>query len=91
MGLGKVMHTLLYSKWITNKNLLYSTGNSPQCYVPAWMREEFGGEWIHTHTHTHTHRDMAESLNYTPETTTILFIGYTPIQNKKFKVKKNKN
>ena len=22
---GMVMHTLLYSKWITNKNLLYST------------------------------------------------------------------
>ena len=21
------MHTLLYFKWITNKNLLYSTGN----------------------------------------------------------------
>ena len=34
---------------------------------------------------------MDESLNYTPETTTILFIGYTRIQNKKFKVKKNKN
>ena len=33
----KVMHTLLYLKWITNKNLLYSTWNSAQCYVPAWM------------------------------------------------------
>ena len=29
---GMVMYTLLYSKWITNKNLLYST---------------FGGEWTH--------------------------------------------
>jgi len=33
----KVMYTLLYLKWITNKNLLYSTQNSAQCYVPAWM------------------------------------------------------
>ena len=26
--LGKVMYTLLDLKWITNKDLLYSTGNS---------------------------------------------------------------
>ena len=36
-GFGKIMSTLLYLKWITNKNLLYSTWNSAQCYVPAWM------------------------------------------------------
>ena len=29
------MYTLLYLKWITNKVLLYSTGNSAQCYVAA--------------------------------------------------------
>ena len=28
---------------------------------------------------------MAESLHCSPETTKTLFIGYTPIQNKKFK------
>ena len=27
---GINMHTLLYLKWVTNKNLLYSTGNSAQ-------------------------------------------------------------
>ena len=27
---GKVMYTLLYSKWITDKDLLYSTENSAQ-------------------------------------------------------------
>ena len=27
------MYTLLYLKWITNKDLLYSTGNSTQCYT----------------------------------------------------------
>jgi len=31
------MHT-----WIANKNLLYSTGNSAQYYVAAWMGGEFG-------------------------------------------------
>ena len=35
---GKGMCTLLHSKWITNKNLLYSTQNSAQCYAPAWIR-----------------------------------------------------
>ena len=35
--LGKVRYTLLYLKWITNKDLLYSTRNSVQCYVPACM------------------------------------------------------
>ena len=32
-------------KWITTKDLLYSTWNSAQCYVGAWMEGEFGGEW----------------------------------------------
>ena len=38
------MHT-----WIANKNLLYSTGNSAQYYVAAWMGEEFGREWAHVY------------------------------------------
>ena len=38
------MYTLLYLKWITNKNLLYSTWNSAQCYMAAWMGGEFGRE-----------------------------------------------
>ena len=29
-------------KWITNKDLLCSTWYSAQCYVAAWMGEEFG-------------------------------------------------
>ena len=41
------MYTWLNLKWITNKDLLYNTGNSVQCYVAAWMGGEFGGEWIH--------------------------------------------
>ena len=46
---GMDIYTLLYLKWITNKDLLYSTGNSAQCYVAAWMGGEFGGEWIHVY------------------------------------------
>ena len=44
---GMNMYTLLYLKWITNKDLLYFTGNSAQCYVAAWTGGQFGGEWIH--------------------------------------------
>ena len=41
----KVMYTLLYPKWVTNKDLLYSTWNSAQCYVAAWMESFFLKEW----------------------------------------------
>ena len=36
--------TLLYLKWITNKGLLYSTENSAQYHVAAWMGREFAGK-----------------------------------------------
>ena len=41
---GMDMHTLLYLKWITNKDLVYSTTNSHQCYEAAWKEGEFRGE-----------------------------------------------
>ena len=44
------MYTLLYLKWIINKDLLCITGSSAQWYVGvAWMGGEFGGEWIHVY------------------------------------------
>ena len=43
------MYTLLYLKWITNKDLLYSTGDCAQCYVAVWMGGEFAEEWIHAY------------------------------------------
>ena len=46
---GMDMYTLLYLKWITNKDLPYSTGNSGQCYVAAWMGGELRGDWIHVY------------------------------------------
>ena len=41
------MYTLLNFKWITNKVVLYSTWNSAQCYVAAWMVG--GGAGIHVY------------------------------------------
>ena len=43
------VYTVLCLKWITNKDLLYSTWNSVQCYVAAWMGGQFGGESIHVY------------------------------------------
>ena len=34
---GMGMYTLLYLKWIANKDLLYSTWNSSQCSFATWM------------------------------------------------------
>ena len=53
---------LLLYLLITNKDLLYSTGNS-QCSLAAWMGGEFGGEWIQCLC-------MTESLSCSPETIT---------------------
>ena len=46
------VHTL-YLKWITNRDILYSTGNSAQCYVVARKGGEFRGEWIHIYVWVH--------------------------------------
>ena len=32
---GMNVYTMRYLKWITNRDLLYSTWNSAQCYVAA--------------------------------------------------------
>ena len=47
--IGMDMYTLLYLKSITNKDILYSTWNSVQCYVAAWMGGDFGGKWVHVY------------------------------------------
>ena len=79
---GKVMYTLLYSKWIINKDILYSTWKSTHSMCqPGWE-----GGW----GRMDTCMCMAESLCCSPETATTLLISYTPIQNNKFKVWKKK-
>ena len=45
------MYTYLYLRWITNKDLLYHTGNSAQCYVAGWMGTELGGGWIQVYVY----------------------------------------
>ena len=74
-------YTLLYSKWITNQDLLHNTGNSAQGCVPAWMGV---GVWGRMDTCV----CMAESLRCSPETITALLISYTPIQKKSLKLEK---
>ena len=46
---GIDMYTLLYFKWITNKDLLYSTGNSTQYSVMTYMGKESKKEWIYVY------------------------------------------
>ena len=79
--LGTDMYTLLYLKGIFNKDLLYSTWNSAQCYLATWMRGSLG-------ENEYMYKCMAESLHCSPETITILLMRYTPVKNKKFKLKK---
>ena len=54
----------------TNKDLVYSTGNSAQCYMAAWMGAEFGGRMD-------TCICVAESLQCSPETSKTLLISYS--------------
>ena len=49
------------------------------------MGGEFGGEWIHVYVWLSPFADYLKLS----ETITAVFISYTPIQNKKFKKKKN--
>ena len=72
---GVGLYALLYLKWITNRDLLYSTWKSVQCYVAAWMGREYGMD---------THICMAESLFCLPITQHSLLICYIPIQNSFF-------
>ena len=46
---GVDMYPLLYLKWINNKDLLYNTRNSAQCYLAVWMGGEFAGQWMHVY------------------------------------------
>ena len=66
----------LYLKWITNKKLPYSTWNSAQCYVTAWMGGEFGGELVHVFVWESFFTVPLKLLQC------CLSISCTPIQNK---------
>ena len=49
---GMDAYTALYLKWVANKDLLQSTGNSAQGYMAAYMGGEFGGEWINVYVYS---------------------------------------
>ena len=72
------MYTGLRLKWITSKDLLYSTENPAQCGVSAWMGGEFGEEWIDVYAWLSS---LAGHLKLSQH---CFLISYTPIQNKKF-------
>ena len=71
-------YILLYLKWITNKDLRYSAGNSAVLCGSLDGRGVWGRKdtWI----------CVAQSLRCLLETTTALLIVYNPKQNKKLTV-----
>ena len=75
--LGMDIYTLLYLKWITNKDLLYSR------VLSSIVCDSLDGRGVWRRMDTWI--CMADSLWYSPETVTALLIGYAPIQNKKLK------
>ena len=89
---GMDMYTLLCLKCIVNKDLLYSTWNSAQHYVAAWMGEEFGGEWIQVcvwlspfAVHLN-HHDIVNGLPWKWKSLSRVWLSATPwtIQSMKF-------
>ena len=74
------MYTLLYLKWITNKDHCTVQGTLLDVMgQPGW--EESFGENGYMYIY------IAESFHCSPETITTLLIGYTSIKNKKLKKK----
>ena len=49
--IGIDIYILLYIKWIINKDLLYSTGNSTQYSVMNYMGKESKKEWIYVYVY----------------------------------------
>ena len=76
---GMYMYTLLYFKWINSEDQLYSTRNSAQCYVVAWLVEGGG-----VCGRMDTCICIPESLLCSSETVTTLLINWK-IQKKNFK------
>ena len=71
--IGIDVYILLYIKQITNKDLLYSTGNSTQYSVMAYMGKESKRGDIYAY--------ITDAICCPPETITLL-IGYTPSTKK---------
>ena len=76
------MYTLLYLKWITNKDLLYRTGSSNSV-----LRGSPGGEGGLGEMDPCV--CVSEPPSCSHEVITTLLVGCTPTQNKKLKKKKD--
>ena len=80
------MHTLLYLKWVINKDLLYGTGNTVQCYVlittNSWEKNLKKNIYMYIYIYVY----ICESLCCTPATNTTLLIYIKLYSNIKLKV-----
>ena len=76
---GMGLYTMLYLKWIINKDLPYSTWNSAQHYAAAWMGGKFRGEWIHVYVW------LSPLIVHLKVSENCLLTSYPPKQNKKLK------
>ena len=70
MELAIKIHMLLYIKYITKKDLLYSTWNYVQCLVKTCNVKESKKECIYTHTYMYIYieRDPSQFVVYLKQT-----------------------
>ena len=57
---------MIKRRLVLQGHTVYSTGNSTQCHVAAWMRKGSGGQWIHVYAW----------LSHSAEHLKLLLIGY---------------
>jgi len=80
LSMGMRLHTPIFK--MGNQHWpSYSTGNSPQCYMAAWMKGGFGREWMQVYvclSPCTVHLKLSQHC---------LLISYTPIQHKQLKKK----
>ena len=74
------VHTATFKLYNQQGPTVYSTWNSAQCYVPVWMGQEFGEEWIHVYVLRLSPFTVHLKLSQHCQSISI------PLQNKKFKV-----
>ena len=59
----------LYLKWITNKDLLYSTGNSAQWNVTTWLGKELEKEYMYIYVQPNHFAIHLKIIQYCKSTT----------------------
>ena len=69
-------------RWTWSPCERWTVGSEVSRLVRTWIAGQLGKEGIYVYILI----NAAESLRYSPETTTTLLTGYTPVKNKEFKV-----